>query len=74
MSLYELIAAHVFRYLNSHLEVTRKVVYNDSFLKIMSDRSHSGSKTTIDNVYYTSFLGEDWTFLEYTMRKANVHG
>ena len=59
MRLNDMIAACVFCYLNSHLEVTKKMVYNDSGPQIMFDSSHSGSKTIIDNGSDISFLGED---------------
>ena len=40
----------------------------------MSSSAHNGSNTTIENLNDKSLLGEVWTFLEYTKRKAIIHG
>ena len=61
------------QYLNSQTKVTRAVEYNDNVFWIMSSSAHIGSNTTIYNVNDTSLIVEVWTFLEYTIRKDNIH-
>ena len=59
--------------MNAYMKVIRTVVYNKTLFWFVSSSAHCGSNTAIDNGNDTSFLGEVWTFLEYTIRKANIH-
>ena len=57
ISVNEMITTCPEQYLNAHLKVTRKVVYDINFFWIISSSAHSGYKTTIENGTDTSLLG-----------------
>ena len=73
ISVNEMITTCPEQYLNSHLKVTRTVVYNENVFLIISYIDHSGSNTTIENVNDNSLIGELWNFLEYNIRKDNMN-
>ena len=75
MSVNELITTRAACYLNTQIGTTRTVIYGKTINRIRYTNTNTAANTTINGGADTSLLGGDgWTFLEQTMRKANVQG